>query len=634
MYHKTSEPKARWYLSNNFLRWAAIVLPILFLVGLDVLRHTVFAGTLHSFLGFIGTYAAIVTAVVFFSYSMFALISRLQRQLIDRNRQLSALNDIAKTAAAKLRFEEVLQTGLDLILSSMKVDAGLICLVDLEKEEHSVICHRGFSEELVRGIQRAKLRNDPIAQEVVRTGKMVILERVFEDPRVAEAAKREGIRSAISAPLKFEGEVNGILAIGTRQERRFSEADREFLDAIGGQLGMSLRNASLYEQSLRQNRELGALLAVGKVATSSIQLDELLSLSLDTILNVTGTDAAEIWLVEAEGDLVLRCHRGAHRDAFLERTRFPVGEGIPGLVALNQEPMVIHDLPSDARFLRQKVTEAGFRTFCALPLRYKSKLVGVMAIAAISEDALKRQGELRLLESISEWLALAIENAHLYQQVQDLAVVQERERIAREMHDGMAQLLGYINTQTMALNKLISDGELGAAKEELAKMQNITRDLYADVREGILALRTAARGGKRWFTALQEYVEQFIEMSGVQVEIKVSAGAESSSLDTGAEIQLMRICQEALTNVRKHSGVTTAVLALEYSDGALQVTIADNGQGFDLARLPAKGWPRFGLQTMRERAKSVGGTLQIETAPGQGTKVVVRVPLTRRAPGA
>jgi signal transduction histidine kinase len=253
-----------------------------------------------------------------------------------------------------------------------------------------------------------------------------------------------------------------------------------------------------------------------------------------------------------------------------------------------------------------------------------------MTVAAFSGDAFKRQRELRLLESVCEWLALAIDNARLYQQVQDLAVTRERERIAREMHDGMAQLLGYINTQTIAVKRFISSGELDDAREGLARMQDIARDLYADVREGILALRTATQRQKGLIPALQGYVDQFMEMSGVRVDMQVSPAAANPALDPSAEIQLMRIVQEALTNVRKHSRASSAVLAFENNEDNLQVTIADNGRGFDLAHLPTTGWPRFGLQTMRERAESVGGTLQIDAAPGQGARVVVRVPLSMR----
>jgi signal transduction histidine kinase len=307
-----------------------------------------------------------------------------------------------------------------------------------------------------------------------------------------------------------------------------------------------------------------------------------------------------------------------------------MGEGIPGLVAQSQEPIVVHDLPSDGRFLRQKVTEAGFRAFCALPVRYQSKVLGVIAVAAFSGDALKGPRELRLLESVGEWLALAIENARLYRQVQDLAVIQERERIAREMHDGMAQLLGYINTQTIAVKKLLSNQEIIEARAELTKMEEVTRDLYADVREGILGLRTSARQRDGLLPALREYAERYMEMSGVVVEMKIAPEAVQCQLASSVELQLMRIVQESLTNVRKHSKATAVGVTFERNGNKLRVTIADNGQGFEPARLPSTGRPRFGLQTMRERAEAVGGTLDIDAALGKGTRVHVLIPASPR----
>jgi GAF domain-containing protein len=327
----------------------------------------VFAKQLHTLPGFLGTYAIIALAVALFSYSIFGLIGRLQQRIMDQNRYLSALNEIAKAAAAKHHLTDLLDISLDHILSTMKADAGLICLVDREREEHSALCSKNFSPELVRNIQRAKLQADPVAYEVVHGGRPVILGRVLEDLRVAEVARREGIQSALGAPLKAEGEVNGILVVATRQERHFSDADQELLEAIGGQLGIVIRNAVLYEQSELQNRELSALLAVGKVVTSSFDLDELLHQSLDTIIEVMPADAAEVWLMEGAEELNLRCHRGAHREAFLERTRFRVDEGIPGLLAVRQEPIVVHDLPSQAAFLRQGVIKAGFHTFLRTP---------------------------------------------------------------------------------------------------------------------------------------------------------------------------------------------------------------------------------------------------------------------------
>lgn len=208
------------------------------------------------------------------------------------------------------------------------------------------------------------------------------------------------------------------------------------------------------------------------------------------------------------------------------------------------------------------------------------------------------------------------------------AVVQERERTAREMHDGMAQLLGYINTQTIAVRKLLSNNQLVEARDELTKMEEIARGLYADVREGILGLRISAGRRDGLQAVMREYAARYAEMSGIKVDIKVVPGAENADLSPSAEIQLTRIVQEALTNVRKHSKATSAVITFERSGSELCLTISDNGQGFDTARLPPRGWPRFGLQTMQERAQSVSGAFVIDAAPGRGCRISVRMPLS------
>lgn len=402
-----------------------------------------------------------------------------------------------------------------------------------------------------------------------------------------------------------------------------------FSYAIFGVIGRLQRSiVEQNRQSQLQNQELEALLAAGKAVTSSFDQDELLSALLDTVVRVTSAQAAEVWLMEGEDELTLRCHRGSHREAFLEKTSLRMGEGIPGIVAQTQEPMVVHDLPSDRRFLRQAVTRAGFHTFYAQPLHYQSKLVGVLTVAAMEEDALGEAWEMRLLEGIGEWLAIALENTRLYQQVQDIAVLQERERIAREMHDGIAQLLGYINTQTIAVRRLLSDKRFAESQEELIKMEDIARDLYADVREGILGLRTPALRRDGLIPALREYAERFTEMSGVKVEIQESSRNGNFHMTPSVEVQLMRIIQEALSNVRKHARASAVTVQFDDASVDLHVTITDDGQGFDPARRPSAGWPRFGLQTMRERAESLGGTLNIDTSLGKGTKVDVRIPLS------
>lgn len=379
------------------------------------------------------------------------------------------------------------------------------------------------------------------------------------------------------------------------------------------------------ERRIRQrNQELAALLAVGQAATSSLDLSELLDEALDAILAVTSAEAAEVWLMTGEGELTLERLRGVGTEAFRERTRLRLGEGLPGLAAQTGSPVVVHDLASDARFLRHEVRKLGFQTFCALPLRHRDETVGVLAVAARDREALSSGAERRLLEAVGEQVAIAIENARLHERVLDGAVLEERERIARELHDGLAQVLGYINTQTLAIKKLLASGRRDEAKEQLSSMEEAARQVYTDVREAILGLR-APRGGL--IPSLRKYLSDYGRMAGATVQLQVGEEAEALRLPASAEIQLMRIVQEALSNVRKHAKATSATVSLEAADGGLTVEVADDGQGFDLDLPVRTGWPRFGLQTMRERAQAIGGDFELSSSPGSGTRVVVRVPL-------
>lgn len=393
----------------------------------------------------------------------------------------------------------------------------------------------------------------------------------------------------------------------------------------------------LQRQLRIQNQERGALLDIGKTVTSSLRMDDLLWTSLGTITEVTSADAAEVWLLEGDTDLALRCQRGAYRSAFLERTSLSIGEGIPGIVAENRKPIILHDLPANPSFVRRSVVTAGYHTLAALPLQYQDELVGVLVVAGRPETALVSTREQEFLGGISEWLALGIQNALLHQKVQDSAVIQERERVAREMHDALGQLLGYVTTQAIGVRRLLAGERLHEAGEELKKMEEIARDLYADVREGILGLRLASVRQGGLVLLFRQYVERYMEMSGIRVALHTPDDAQCtiascSCLSSSAELQLLRIAQEALTNVRKHSRADSVDVTFDRTPSEVCVTIVDNGRGFDLGRLPATGRPRFGLQSMRERAEAVGGSLDIETAPGKGTRVVARIPRFTREP--
>ncbi|HEU0247899.1 MAG TPA: GAF domain-containing sensor histidine kinase [Gaiellaceae bacterium] len=378
----------------------------------------------------------------------------------------------------------------------------------------------------------------------------------------------------------------------------------------------------------QRTQELEAVLTVGRAASSSLELGELLDAAMDAILDVTKTDTAEVWLRSASGELVLTRHRGADKDAFAERTRLRDGEGLPGLTAAEATPIVVHDLPSESRFVRPRIVKRGFQTYVGLPLRHRDEIVGVLGVASKDPKKLSSDRELRLLAGIGEGVALAIANARLHERVLDGAVLEERIRIARELHDGLAQVLGFINTQTLAVKRLLATGRTEEAKGQLDAMESAARNVYGDVREAILGLRMSLRR-QGLVPALRSYLEEYEPMSGVRLSLDADEDVEKLELQPEVEIQLMRVVQEALANVRKHSNAAHATVRLAVDDGLLGIEVADDGQGFDPGLETRTGWPRFGLQTMRERAQAVGGRFDVESKHGLGTRVTVTLPVSR-----
>jgi nitrate/nitrite-specific signal transduction histidine kinase len=378
----------------------------------------------------------------------------------------------------------------------------------------------------------------------------------------------------------------------------------------------------------QRNRELETLLAVGRAASSSLQLADVLDEGLESILEVTTAKAAEVWLSEG-GELRLARQSGAEPAAFAERTTLRLGEGLPGIAAETGSPVVSRDLPADGRFVRRRVKEAGFTAFSALPMSQQDEIVGVLGVAARDDTAFSSAEELRLLEGIAERLGAAIANARLHTRVLDAALIDERVLLARELHDGLAQVLGYLNTQTLALGTLLDTGRISAARDELEAMREVTLREYADVRESILGLHVPGRDHVGLRSALERYVSAFSSMAGIGADLDGDAYADGRPLPPAAEIQLVRIVQEALSNVRKHAKATTATVRLTSAADTLRLEIEDDGRGFDPARVDGNGWPRFGMQTMRERAKAMGASFAITTTPGRGTTVSVELPLDR-----
>lgn len=379
------------------------------------------------------------------------------------------------------------------------------------------------------------------------------------------------------------------------------------------------------EAIIQRNKELAALNTVGKILSQSLKLDEVLPRALETILEVTRLEAGEIFLWEEETqEMVLQSHRGRFPEGFRKIARFKRGEGFPGHSATSGEPIVVHDLAHDPRFLRAVEPARGFCSVACVSLRAKDKVLGVLEVASFSPQR-PAEEDMRILTAIGHELGMAIENFQLSQQLEAMAVVRERERIAQELHDSLAQDLALLHLKVVQAELALRGNGAPEVRENLKEMRQIAGGAYDDIRQAIFGLRTMISKGMGLIPTLVEYLHDFSELRKMSVDLSLD-GAENLRLSPQMEIQLIRIIHEALTNIFKHAQATKSRVKFELDGEFAKVTIEDDGRGFVREKAAGKGL-HLGLQTMRERAESVGGKLDVVTAPGQGTKVIVSLPI-------
>ncbi len=219
--------------------------------------------------------------------------------------------------------------------------------------------------------------------------------------------------------------------------------------------------------------------------------------------------------------------------------------------------------------------------------------------------------------------------AQIVEQQRALATMAERERLARELHDSVGQMLGYVSLQAQAILKHVHDGHIATAEDQLTRLAEAARDAHADVRESILSLK-AGSGREGCFLAdLRQYLGSFTDHYRIATQLTIPTGLGENAFGPDAGTQLLRVIQEALTNARKHARARCVQVTFERQDSQAQITIADDGCGFDPDQLVTSGGDHLGLAFMRERMAQINGKVKIDSQPGAGTRVMLLVPIHR-----
>jgi signal transduction histidine kinase len=492
--------------------------------------------------------------------------------------------------------------------------------VGMSKEEIGRISHPPIGRGLL-GIMRQERRT-------------VRIPEISADPRsVGFPPGHPEMHSFLGVPILSGDKLLGQLYLTDKiNYHEFTGQDERVIETLAAYAAVAISNARLYSELIRRDRELcqsnedlKLLNDVAAALTSSRNIEEILEKTLNLVMDYLGVEAGEIFLREEdEQELRLALHRGDFEDRFSHLERFRVGQGFVGMVAATGKMLVSTNLREEMRYLRPEVLDAGFRSIACIPLSSGGNVVGVMA-AATRRDRSLDDRELNLLKAIGAWAGMSIENTRLNRQSRRLAVLEERERIGMDLHDGIIQSIYGVG---LALDyaRIAIEENPTLARQKIEESLSGLNAIIKDIRSYILDLRPRQFHGDDLKQGLQRLVEEFQANSSTTA---ILVGPEDGLVDFPAQnsTALFHICQEALANIARHARARHAEIHLWTSRDRVLLEISDDGRGFDLSKVQMS--LGHGLSNMQARARKVGGDVEITSAIGEGTTVLAWVP--RRA---
>jgi len=441
--------------------------------------------------------------------------------------------------------------------------------------------------------------------------------------------------------------VHSVSPVGTGKDRYIEVSAAPVSDSRGKvtQVIEITRDVSeskeLENRILEANRHLLALNALSRTVSQSLSLDVILNSALDKALELMGTQAGGILLLDPKTQTFsYQIHRGLSQQ-FVHGVRIAglrLGEGIAGHVAEQGETFVLDDISRDTQAAHLLAVEEDLKAFVSVPLKSKQRIVGVLNIASRKPRSFSRE-EVQLLSALGDQLGVAIENAQLYKDLQAKeqmrgellrqiisAQEDERRRIARELHDVTSQSLATLAVRLQAIG-VAPESSSEQIESHLEAIRALLATTSQEVHRLIYKLRPTLLDDLGLAAAVRSCAHDSLDAAGTGVHVEVVG--EEKKLPAEVEISLFRIAQEAIANVTRHAQAESVYVILEFKDKGVAIQVEDDGIGFDISKWPTatSAEHRAGLLGMKERAELLGGTLTIDTKPGRGTKVIAEIPV-------
>ncbi|PWH16125.1 MAG: hypothetical protein DDG60_04555 [Anaerolineae bacterium] len=488
----------------------------------------------------------------------------------------------------------------------------------------------GMTEEEIRRIPHPP-KGLGLIRALMDTPHALRLPNIQQDPRsVGFPPNHPHMRSFLGVPIRLgEDQYGQIYLTEKLGQAEFTADDERIIQMLAAYAAVAIHNARLYEelhardQALtRRNQDLALLNSIAKALTSSLKLDEILEKTLSLVMDYMQVESGEIFLLEEDKHtLRLVLHRGQAAEAFWTRNRFCLGEGLVGLVAQHNEPIVSHDLANDVRYLRDAVVKAGFRQMAGFPLTSSGQLVGVLSAVTRSPAPLDDH-DIQVVTAIGSWAGLAIENARLHNNARRLAVLEERDRIGMDLHDGIIQSIYGVGL-ILEHARLLATEEPHKAQERIQQAIDSLNHTIRDIRSYILDLRPRQFKDENLFDAVKRLVLEF-RANTLSEAILSGDPKDIQGLPQTQALALFHICQEALANAAKHAHAKKVDVRIWATPERYLLEVRDDGQGFDITKMSMT--LGHGLSNMHTRAQHVGGDVEICSVIGEGTSILAWVP--------
>ena len=535
----------------------------------------------------------------------------------ERTAMLVAQNEIAASLSQSLDLKTVLDRALDKMLPVLSMDVGLIFLTDPICGELKLGAHQGDLSQLE--LELCTKDQCPHKQIAGRTidRKEIISERLDPDP----AQKLTNIHTLIGAPLISKEKIVGAITLGSERVETLDQINQELLAGICNQVGMAVENAYLYREAEAWADELSILHSASIKLGSTLDSEEISREIVLQLGKLTGRE--EVALLSwnrKQKSLTCLADMGMTPDLKNALLNDPDKGPLCDELVYARESIVIDRVMDDPRVSRRWAEKLGDASLLCTPVWRRGRQTILVFIVDTSGQMAWRLKDIELVESFVSRAAVALENAYLHKQLEWAAALEERQRIAANMHDGLAQTISLLGLKIDQATQTFHSGVNGDGVEALNDIRETVDRASLDVRKSISSLQNVPKPRKSLEDVLRTLMDE--QMAQCKVKFDLDFSLPPTLVLSPAQVeQVIPIVQEAIINIRKHARATKIHLSGEQIDDEIIITVEDDGIGFDTSFLHGDNGSHFGLKIMRARAEHLGGNLEISSIPQQGSKI-------------